>query len=143
MSTNTNYEGQLFNRVFNSIKTEDTIEFDPKWENGTGYLNGATKVHVEVGVIKASKDTHGRRILLIGTRYGTTVIFDRFKDQTVGGIYVMNTPSKNTLIKSLLGHSNLSYEHMENAIGGITNIGLLIEDIFEEDREVNLPEENI
>lgn len=131
--SNTNYEGQLFNKVFNAI--EDVIEFDPKWENGTGYFDHVRKAPVEIGALKASRDTYGRRIILIGTRYGTVGIFDRFKGQTEDGIYVMNVPSRNTLIKELLGHSNLTYEQMVVAIGRRSNLGLLIEEIFEEDIE--------
>ena len=135
--SNTNYEGQLFNRVFNSI--EDVIEFDPTWGNGTGYFNYATTVPVEVGALKASRDTYGRRIILIGTRYGTVVIFDRFKGQTEGGIYVKNVPHRNTLIKELLGHSNLTYEQMVIAIGRRSNLGLLIEESLKKTSKPEIP----
>lgn len=119
--------GQVFQRAFEEIPTV-LLPFDPTWANGTGYYDYAVKkVRLAVGELAKSVDDENRRIIFIGTRFGTVVIFDRFSDQTNAGVYVANYP-KETIFKYLVGTSSITDEAMVN-IFGFDNLGQVIEKI--------------
>lgn len=89
--------GGLFNAAFDSIDT--VVPFDAGWNNGTGYFNGAVEqVKLDNGVVGKSycADTD-RKLILIGTIFGTCVFFQRF---TGGGdVIVSNVPHEVYLLK--------------------------------------------
>lgn len=78
MSVNT-----VFTRAFDAIT--DELPYNPKWSNGTGYhdyaVNGGYAPTLRPGQIVKSRSPGNRRLILIGTRLGNVVIFDRYKDQ--------------------------------------------------------------
>lgn len=97
---------QVFTKAYNECKRD--LPFNPEWSNGTGYFDFA--VYSKQGVITAPKlgngemarsnttaDGSGRRILIIGTRLGNMVVFDRFTEQgenqkdAARAIFVYNT----------------------------------------------------
>ena len=74
-----------------------SIEFDPEWNNGTDYYNGAMDVKIKPGSIVKSRspEPNNRRILLIGTSFGTIVLFERYTPIEGKRITVVgNMPSK-------------------------------------------------
>lgn len=63
--------------------TEKEIPFNSDWHNGTGYFNPAVKlVELTPGEEAKSKDELGRKIIFIGTRFGTCVVFEREASNT-------------------------------------------------------------
>jgi len=70
---------------------ETRIDYNPEWENGTGYLDNAVDLSIEGGGVAFSQTTDGRRILLIGTDFGTIVVFDRYCNDL--STQVCNTPN--------------------------------------------------
>lgn len=74
-------------------KTETAIEYNEKWENGTGYLDHAVKGPaapiLTAGQVVKSTTLQGRKILFVGTAFGNCVIFKRY---TEGPVVVSNLP---------------------------------------------------
>lgn len=106
-----------FEEMYNSPINE--IPFNESWHNGTGYYDFATKVDVPIGVVMKSYDpTTKRRLLFIGTRLGTVVVFERYEGGK-SGIYVMNAPKAISYRFLNFGHarSNLSQDTISNFVG--------------------------
>lgn len=95
-----NGPGSVFARAFNKSEIKE-IEFDPRWSNGTAYFDKATSHPLKPGELAKCRDQHGRRMILIGTRFGTIVVFDRYVGQDEAGVYVINTP-KSVVIDQLV-----------------------------------------
>lgn len=67
------------------------IDFDPTWNNGTGYFDNAATVYVQSGdMAKATCPVTNRRLLLVGTELGTIVVFERYEPNS-NNIYVLTT----------------------------------------------------
>lgn len=70
---------QLFDTAFSRI--EYVLEYNPKWSNGMGMYDyaiyGEHAPRVASGKMARSSSPSGRRIILIGSRLGTIVIFER------------------------------------------------------------------
>jgi hypothetical protein len=79
-----------FDEEFNAIT--NSVLFDTKWNNGTGYLNGAVHadLHLKSGDRAKTIDDFGRKVILIGTDFGNIVVFERHSNQS--GIIVSNMP---------------------------------------------------
>lgn len=117
-----NAPGRIFNDAFKAIlATSEPLGFEDGWRNGTGYFDNAIKVKLEPGEMKVSYDPIVRRMLFIGTRFGTIVVFDRFPDQVDGGVYVCNKP-RNAIIEMVTGGSALGESEMLNLCGGWGNL---------------------
>lgn len=82
-----------FQETFDKI--EKTVDYDPIWNNGTEYLDGAVK-HVKLASGEMAKAVDGfkRRVILVGTVFGTCVAFERFspKDDQRSNAIVSNVP---------------------------------------------------
>ena len=89
-----------FNEVINQV--DNCIPFNPVWNNGTGYLDKATKdpnINLKKGEMARSLTVdeehaalNNRRVLFIGVGDGTNVvIFERNCDGALG-VIVSNTP---------------------------------------------------
>lgn len=137
-NTNANAPGRIFNSTFNRQEVVD-VEFNPVWSNGTGYFDGAVKAPIKglevPGAIGRCRDEHGRRILVIKTRFGNVLVFDRYKGQTLGGVYVTNSPAGNVLLGLVISGSSVGETEMICLFGGWDaledNIGCAIERIAE------------
>lgn len=86
--------------------TLPTMQFDPEWKNGTGYLNDATKARVPTPT--AFIDDADRRGIMLPTEIGTLVVFERYCDG-VKGVLVSNSPGR----AMRLFHSSLSAADMD------------------------------
>lgn len=119
-----NAPGRVFNEAFNAI--EEVLEFNPKWANDTGYLDNAVDgedaPRLEEGEVAKFIDGYGRRAIIIGTFYGNVVVFDRYKGQEDGGVYVTNTPSRTALIETIIPNGAVSEITMINILGGWGNL---------------------
>lgn len=130
-----NAQGRIFNTTFNNEGVLD-IEFDVKWKNGTGYLDGACAANLERGEMRKCFDDLGRRVILIGTRFGTIAVFDRYSKQHDDGVYVINTPSSPTIKAMVDRCGGVGEADMLRLMGGWgiirDNIGAQIEHMAEE-----------
>ena len=130
MTTASNLPGKIFQRIFQQIQNE--IPFDPSWTNGTGYLDGAVSHPLPPGKMAKTIDNYDRRVILIGTRFGTVVVFDRYQGQTDGGVYVSNRPQSVT-IGALMTGTAIGGGEMACVLGDwVPNIGETIEKIYAE-----------
>lgn len=134
-TTAVNGPGRVFNAVFNDPAVVE-VPFDAAWSNGTGYFDGAVKATIKglevPGAVGRCRDQKGRRILIVATRFGNTVVFDRYTGQDQSGVYVSNAPS-NPLIQLVVSGSSVSEDEMNTLFGGWgilqDNIGYAIEKI--------------
>lgn len=80
----------FFNQVFDRITK--TLEFNPDWANGTGYLDGAAEgpdtPMLASGEMVKSTDNFGRPMIIIGLPVGNLVVFRRYSKES--GIYTYN-----------------------------------------------------
>lgn len=80
----------FFNQVFDRV--EKTLEFNPKWANGTGYLDHAAEGPeapvLTAGEMAKSTDSFGRPMIIIGLPVGNLVVFKRYSKED--GIYTYN-----------------------------------------------------
>ena len=83
---------RIFTKAYEAITT--TIAYNSRWENGTGYfddaVNGSAAPALKPQEIVKSIDPHGRRIIIIGTRLGNMVVFDRYSDWETKPVFVYN-----------------------------------------------------
>lgn len=72
-------------RFLSRHNASEKIEFNPDWANGIDGLanavNGNNAPAIPAGEVRASIDRSGRKILLIGTRFGNVLIFMRYSDE--------------------------------------------------------------
>lgn len=72
-----------FERQFEAI--EKTVEYNAKWENGTGYFNHLVtnkdlQTSLNIGELAKCTDPHGRKMIIMQTSLGLLVIFARHVD---------------------------------------------------------------
>lgn len=109
-----------------------SLEFDPAWANGTGYFDHAVKmVSLEPGEMASSVDPQGRKIILIGTRFGTCVFFERYarKDTDDQIRVTSNVPSA---LRMLITDGVLGYDEFARLASAGSNIGHAVERMFAE-----------
>lgn len=63
-------------------KTLERIDYQPSWANGTGYLDGATKMAPPTAA--AFIDDKQRKGILIPCKGGSLVVFERYSDGDKG-----------------------------------------------------------
>lgn len=66
--------------------TEKTVEYNPKWENGTGYFNHLVTnkdlaTELDIGQMAKCTDPNGRKMIIMQTSLGLLVIFARHVDE--------------------------------------------------------------
>lgn len=129
----------FFNNIHNAIQEE--IPYNQVWANGTGYLDRAVKEKLQPGTMVRSITDDNRKIIMIGTRFGTIVLFQRYE---YGGndTIVYNAPGR-SLVKELLGTTSLDALRLEHITGYSQkygklskNIGEIIEYIMEDLEEI-------
>lgn len=126
-----NEVNDVFSRAFNSCTKE--IPFKKDWSNGTGYFDfavyGEHAPKLANGELVRSISPGGRRLLIVGTRLGNLVVFDRFAEQAAGqkgdhnAVFVRNTTS---IINEggWFSESALDDYEMEIAVGAGDQINL-------------------
>ncbi len=119
-----NYANAAFERLWN--ETNETIQFDESWNNGTGYFDKAVKVKLKPGQVVRSECPNDRMIMMVGTAFGTIVVFQRYSGGD-RGIITRNDPKE---INELFHFDNvLSENDLVTIFGtvGFPNIGLRLE----------------
>lgn len=126
-----NIVNKIFTAAFNKAKP---IEFNPKWSNGTGYFNGAEYGEdapvVGNGKTVSAVTPGGRRILIIGTRLGNAVVFQRYDNRQ--DVFVHNIPQE--LKRGFAIFDNALQENSMLSLVGdgmsIRNIGDRLDDLY-------------
>ena len=129
--TTTNIVDKIFTEAFEAAAS---IDFNPEWANGTGYYDTAVYEPLEIAEVRKTITDNDRRMLLIGTRFGTVVVFDRYSGPD-HRVFVSNTP-RNVLIDTLVPSGAIGERAMAIITGGWSpsdNIGKLIESIYNND----------
>lgn len=127
-----NIVNKIFSGIYNRCEVE--VPFDPKWNNGTGYYDHLVKENFlkpRGTILKCLDPETKRRILIVTTRFGNVVVFDRFSqignswdDQ---GVFVSNVPRSATIYE-LIPPGAMGERSMVVALGGRRNIGQLLEE---------------
>lgn len=130
------HASNVFDRKYSLVATK--IEYSRDWENGTGYFDPAVKlVRLSPGKVATSISPmpNSRRIVFVGTRHGTVVVFERFTpvNGISEGIIVHNSPR---VVERLFGLDRiLTEDGVYSLIGadGSANIGERLEDYIKND----------
>lgn len=108
-------------RVFYSCleKIPESVSFDPSWSNGTGYYDNATKAPVPVSKWVWCHDSiTNRHLILIGSRFGTIVIFERYTHGSKTPVIVCNVPRKGYVVWQTAGmNSQLGDRVLSHVLG--------------------------
>lgn len=101
------------------------VIFNPLWANGTGYFDFAVKGEhapvVEEGKSVSSLSLDDREIVMIGTRFGNVVVFQRYADKEKG-IYVNNLPDTvKKLFNGMLAQGQLDEDSIAVLLGDSSN----------------------
>ena len=120
-------------------KIETRVDFNSGWDNGTDYYNGAVDGPdapvLAPGEMAKSSSIRGRNIILIGTRFGNVVIFQRYYDNLE--VIVSNVPWE---VTKLMSGTSIGTRLTDADIGFLTgmpwftkpdNIGRKFETLFE------------
>ncbi len=121
------------------LRVTTTLPYDIMYGNGTGYLDGL--VHpkdnyeeLAAGQIARMRDDTERLIIVIGTRFGNVVVFQRFIKNS--DVVVSNMPDEVSSLLAGHGHgSSLSADQVIHLTGDSNyksvypNIGKTIEDM--------------
>ena len=108
-----------------------TVDYNSAWANGTGYLDfavlGESAPVLIPGETARSVCDKGRRIVIVGTRLGNVVMFER--DVPCDGVrsarIVCNTPRD----LSYMFNTNMSADDVSRVSNIATNVGLWLEGI--------------
>lgn len=124
-------KNELFDYAFSKARE---IPFVKAWSNGTGYFDYAVDrdlaPKVANGGMVKCVTPGGRRILIIGTRIGNCVIFDRYSDEK--SVFVFNMP---TALKQgfAIKDGSIDFDTMLNLVGdqgSLRNIGNRLDDLY-------------
>lgn len=128
---------EIFNNVF---KTATPIDYNPNWANGTGYFDHAVEGEhapkIKPGDVCCciTPMPNDRKIVMVGTRMGNIVIFQRYTDDD--RVYVANMPD---IVSKVLDHNGrIDQEMMSKLISPYYNFGKLIEELAEELERVKI-----
>ena len=134
---NVDFTAANFNERFDAINNE--VTFNANWSNGCGYypnaIRGEHGVKLVPGELAKSTATNNRKMIFVGTRLGTLVVFERFANGEKG-VYVLNAPHKLNKLRLYSTSGGLNEADMTRIIGTKwdhkpTNIGTMIEAIIE------------
>lgn len=111
----------LFDAAFE--RTTRSIKFDPAWSNGTGLFDfavyGDKAPIVPAGSMFKSETPSGRRMLLVGTKLGNLIVFERHVDnpKASDAVYCYQTTSNVTQGGWFINQLTLDEFELELAIG--------------------------
>lgn len=120
-----------FARNFDDIN--NVIEFDSAWNNGTGYMDHL--VHDNLGlepgqmVKTTAPGDDARRVIVVGTRFGNCVYFERYspEGESRSNVIVSNVPDA---CKHISREGSLSGNDLQMLCDSLYNVGRTIERLF-------------
>lgn len=80
----------MFNMFFGDFEESYHIPFNPKWDDGTGYLSKICKDKSLLDYVEnfdqenflSAQDSKWRRVLINVTPFGNAVVFERYKNNS-------------------------------------------------------------
>lgn len=141
MNTSMSIQMRHFDNKFNQINRE--IPYDKRWENGTGWFTSAVRpnredssamVKLVPGETRRCVSPDNRRLIFLGTRLGSTVVFERYPFGA-RGIIVCNM-SRDLNFLTMLGEGALDEKGLSIILGGDgtkevhSNFGKRLEDML-------------
>jgi hypothetical protein len=123
------YVAAAFEHQFETI--EKVVGFKPEYHNGTGYLDSVvTKLKLNQGEVAKMVDDNGRRCIMVGTLFGTVVVFQRYPDNT--DKIVCNYPVKLSWFGLHIGGNYITSERDINHLFGRAepNVGQKIQNML-------------
>lgn len=124
----------IVTKIFNdAYESAAEIEYNPKWKTENGYFTGAVDEPLNPGSFMKFTDDESRRGLMVGTRFGTVIVFEKFQNST-GMYYAASTPFSKT-IRELIPGGIIGERAMSVITGGKrpdNNIGIIIEEMYKE-----------
>ena len=133
----------VFEGRFSKIDT--VLPFNPNWSNGTGYYSNATQgpncVQLPPGVCVKCTDLSGRKMIFVGTRFGTIVVFQRYSNRD--NVVVHNAPHELKRLALWDSSGNMAVETLIVLVGDpdnrlSNNIGSMLEALFALDEKRKL-----
>lgn len=127
--------GSLFNYHYKRL---EEIPFSEKWLKDHKYYDEVHKeLIVNIGEVKKSFDfVNQKRLIMVGTRFGIVVVYDRHSDQSDDGVYYLNLPHCHNRVFQVLFYSPVvSFTQMKLLLGGWNeqseeaNLGRTIEEM--------------
>ena len=128
------------------------LPFNEAWASKTGYFGPAvhehndhsikvtftadqqtdTRVCMYPGEMARSIDPEGRRLIFVATRLGCLVVFERYKTSDAHPVFVHNNSNRLDLTHRM-PTGTLTTDNLYDLLGGggVTNIGVQLEDLFE------------
>lgn len=119
---------EYFANHFNAITK--TVEFKPEWNNGTGYMDGIVYDRfLENGEVAKTTTENNRRVIIVGTRFGNCVFFERYTPtpETENVVIVSNVPRRLT---NIITSGRLGYDEFCRLASPHLNIGKAVEVLF-------------
>lgn len=140
--------GRAFDQIYGKI--EKVAEFNPQWENGTGYLNDIATddiyarpravpgIGLAIGEQAKCIDSHNRKIIITQTPVGPVVVFERYA-RGKNSIFVFNAAAPLIALGYVQESGVLREGDMINLVGhedsncvfGNGNIGCRMRQLFE------------
>lgn len=116
-SINNTTDNNVFNAAWDAI--EHLVPFDNNW--GGTYPNQATKFELAPGeVVKTrSGELNNRKMIMIGTMFGTIVLFERYTNGQHGTIVSVVPHEISCLQLADLPSGRLGSEQVQNILGAV------------------------
>ena len=122
MNTTTSKAVSQVARVFNTAyAAAKVLPFNPAWNNGTGYFNGAVigdaapKLAIGEMACSMTVSDEPRKLIIIGTPVGNVAVFQRYSNRD--DIFTVNTTTTfHSLFNGLMSNP-LSPDHMNFMVG--------------------------
>lgn len=127
-------EKSYFEQSFENVLGQVThVPYNPEWKHGD-YFNGACAVELAPGQIQAStvEGRDARRLLMIGTRAGTIVIFERYTPDN-GSAFVLVSNACMELRNTVIPSGSLEVDRFCQLVtvhNPADNIGSRLETLF-------------
>lgn len=124
-----------FNNAFDKAKE---VQFSPQWKNGTGYFDGAVRrdsgVQLQPGeMAKTTCPDSVRRMVFVGTRLGTIVVFERYT-KGENDVFVLNNDKRLNSFLPIGATARITGDAIQallgDEIGLVPNFGIWLENLF-------------
>jgi hypothetical protein len=136
---------KIFDFHFNNEKVA-LIQFNPAWNNGTGYFDFAVKGEfapvLKAGQLVKAVAHDGRKIIIIGTPLGSVAVFQRYIPSTTTTMPIVYNTTSAVGSARLIPHGAMTHDTAVMVLGDESvvmpdNIGFMLERIIEASKNIN------
>lgn len=129
------------------VEIERTLDYNPAWSNGTGYLDGivsnpdvcliattADDRHprlIQYGEQAKAIDDKGRKIIVTGTAFGPIVVLERYSGSEANPTYVYHAPDAVHQAGIMGTHRAMTLDALHHVLGTSApeNIGYVLNEL--------------